>query len=166
MPTRIVATDRAPKAIGPYSQGVLVERPGGSTLHCAGQLPLDPATGELVPGDIRAQTTRAMQNIEAVLAAAGMSFADVVRSHVYLVDLADFAAMNEAYGAFFRGAYPARATKPVSALPRGARGEVGVEAGRDAPARAARKARPRPAARRAARRTRGRPARRAPRRRG
>lgn len=162
MPTRIVSTDRAPKAIGPYSQGVLVERPGGSTLHCAGQLPLDPATGELVPGDIRAQTARTMQNVEAVLAAAGMSFADVVRSHVYLVDLADFAAMNEAYGAFFRGAFPARATIPVTALPRGARVEVVVEAVRDAPARAVRKARPR----RAAKRTRSRPARRAPRRRG
>jgi 2-iminobutanoate/2-iminopropanoate deaminase len=155
MPTRIVSTDRAPKAIGPYSQGVLVERPGGVTLHCAGQLPLDPATDELVPGDIRAQTARVMQNIEAVLAAAGMSFADVVRSHVYLVDLADFAAMNEAYGAFFQGAFPARATIPVAALPRGARVEVVVEAVRDAPAaRAARKARPRPAARRAARRVR------------
>lgn len=160
MPTRILEADGAPRAIGPYSLAVRVERPGGSTLHCAGQLPLDPATGELVPGDIRAQTERVMRNVQAVLAAGGMGLGDVVRSHVYLVDLADFAAMNEVYGGFFQGAYPARATIPVTSLPKGARIEVVVEALKEAPAPAARRTAPRRAARKAAGRARRKPARR------
>jgi 2-iminobutanoate/2-iminopropanoate deaminase len=155
MPTRILEADGAPRAIGPYSLAVRIDRPGGTTLHCAGQLPLDPATGELVPGDIRAQVDRTMRNIQAVLAAGGMTFEHVVRTHVYLVDLADFAAMNEAYGSFFQGGHPARATIPVTGLPKGARVEIVVEAFREAAPRAARKARPRaPARRRAARATR------------
>jgi 2-iminobutanoate/2-iminopropanoate deaminase len=161
MPTRILEADGAPRAIGPYSLAVRVERPGGSTLHCAGQLPLDPATGELVPGDIRAQTERVMRNVQAVLAAGGMGLGDVVRSHVYLVDLADFAAMNEVYGGFFQGVFPARATIPVTSLPKGARIEVVVEALKEAPARAARRTAPRRAARKAAGRARRKPARKA-----
>jgi 2-iminobutanoate/2-iminopropanoate deaminase len=128
MPSRIIASDAAPRAIGPYSQAVLVEGPGGSTLYCAGQIPLDPASGELVTGDIRAQTERVLANIQGVLAGAGMSFADVVKSTVFLVDLADFAAMNEIYAGRFTGAFPARSTVQVAALPRGARVEIEVVA--------------------------------------
>jgi len=155
MPARIVASDRAPKAIGPYSQAILVEGPGVSTLHCAGQIALDPATGELVAGDVRAQTERVMENIEGVLAAAGMTFAEVVKTTVYLVDLADFASMNEVYGRRFTGRFPARSTAQVAALPRGAIVEIEVLAVRAgaAPARARRAGKPRgKAARRPARR--------------
>jgi len=128
MPTSIVATDRAPRAIGPYSQAVVVERPGGRTLYSAGQIALDPATGELVPGDVKAQTARVMQNLEGVLAAAGMTFADVVKTTVFLADMADFAAMNEVYGARFPERAPARSTVQAAGLPRGARVEIEVVA--------------------------------------
>jgi 2-iminobutanoate/2-iminopropanoate deaminase len=122
----VVAVPGAPRAIGPYSQAVLVEGPTGRTLWCSGQIPLDPATGELVPGDATAQTERIMRNVEAVLAGAGMSFANVVKSTVFLVDLADFAAMNAVYGSRFPADPPARSTVQVAALPRGARVEVEV----------------------------------------
>ncbi len=128
MPTRIIASESAPKAIGPYSQAVLLDRPGGKTLFCSGQIALDPATGELVPGDITAQTERVMQNVEAVLAAAGMGFGNVVKTTVFLADLADFARMNEVYGKRFAGAFPARSTVQVAALPRGSRIEIEVTA--------------------------------------
>ncbi|OFX21180.1 MAG: reactive intermediate/imine deaminase [Anaeromyxobacter sp. RBG_16_69_14] len=128
MPTRIIASQSAPKAIGPYSQAVLLDRPGGKTLFCSGQIALDPATGELVQGDITAQTERVMQNVEAVLTAAGMGFANVVKTTVFLADLADFARMNEAYGKRFTGAFPARSTVQVAALPRGSRVEIEVTA--------------------------------------
>ena len=117
-----ITTQGAPRAIGPYSQAI--EARGTRTLYLSGQIPLDPGTGELLQGDIGAQTERVMQNIEAVLAAAGMSFANVVKTTVYLVDLADFARMNEVYGKRFVGAYPARSTVQVAALPRGARVEI------------------------------------------
>ncbi len=126
MPKHIIATPDAPKAIGPYSQAVLVEGPAGRTLHCAGQIPLDPATGDLVAGDVAAQTERVLDNVRAVLAAAGMTFADVVKTTVYLTDLADFARMNEIYGRHFHEPHPARSTVPVSALPRGAKVEIEV----------------------------------------
>ncbi len=128
MPTRTIASQSAPKAIGPYSQAVLLDRPGGKTLFCSGQIALDPATGELVQGDITAQTERVMQNVEAVLTAAGMGFANVVKTTVFLADLADFARMNEAYGKRFTGAFPARSTVQVAALPRGSRIEIEVTA--------------------------------------
>ena len=128
MSNRIIAGEAAPRAIGPYSQAVLVERPGGATLYCAGQIPLDPATGELVAGDVRAQTERVLRNVEAVLAGAGMTFAQVVKSTVFLADLADFAAMNEVYARFFTAPFPARSTVQVAALPRGARVEIEVVA--------------------------------------
>jgi 2-iminobutanoate/2-iminopropanoate deaminase len=131
MPTRPITSSNAPKAIGPYSQAVLRDGPGGKTLHASGQIPLDPATGEIVPGDIAVQTERVMQNIEAVLAAAGMTFSHVVKTTVFLVDLADFARMNEVYGKRFAGAFPARSTVQVAALPRGARLEVEVLAAAD-----------------------------------
>ncbi len=128
MPTQIIATPDAPKAIGPYSQAVLLERAGARTLYCSGQIALDPATGELVQGDIAVQTERAMRNIEAVLAAARMTFANVVKTTVFLADMADFARMNEIYGRRFTAAPPARSTVQAAALPRGARVEIEVTA--------------------------------------
>jgi 2-iminobutanoate/2-iminopropanoate deaminase len=128
MAPTIVSSPAAPRAIGPYSQAVLVERGGGRTLYCSGQIPLDPATGELVPGDIIPQTERVLANVEAVLAAAGMSFADVVKTTVYLADLGDFARMNEVYARRVPSAPPARSTVQVAALPRGARVEIEVVA--------------------------------------
>jgi len=118
----VLSSPGAPKAIGPYSQGIAT--PPGRTLWLSGQIPLDPATGELVAGDVAAQARRVMENLGAVLAAGGAGFDDVVRATVYLVDLADFAKVNEIYGTFFRGAPPARATVQVAALPRGARIEI------------------------------------------
>jgi 2-iminobutanoate/2-iminopropanoate deaminase len=112
----------APKAIGPYSQAI--ESRGARTIWLSGQTPLDPATGELVAGDVAAQTERVMENLGAVLAAAGAGFKDVVRCTVYLTDLAEFARMNEVYGRRFPKDPPARATVQVSALPRGARVEI------------------------------------------
>ncbi|HEX9242177.1 MAG TPA: Rid family detoxifying hydrolase [Anaeromyxobacter sp.] len=119
---RIVSSPAAPKAIGPYSQAI--ESRGTRTLWLSGQIPLDPATGELVPGDVAAQAERVMENLGAVLAAAGAGFHDVVRCTVYLADLADFAKVNEVYGRRFPKDPPARATVQVAALPRGARVEI------------------------------------------
>ena len=103
-------------------------------LHAAGQIPIDPSTGELVAGDIAAQAERVMENIAAVLAHAEMGFSDVVKTTVYLVDLADFAAMNEVYGRRFQGDFPARSTVQVAALPKGSRIEVEVQAVKHPPA--------------------------------
>jgi 2-iminobutanoate/2-iminopropanoate deaminase len=112
----------APKAIGPYSQAI--EARGARTLWLSGQIPLDPATGELVAGDVAAQAGRVMENLRAVLAAAGAGFEHVVRCTIYLADLADFAKVNEVYGRCFPSDPPARATVQVAALPRGARVEI------------------------------------------
>jgi 2-iminobutanoate/2-iminopropanoate deaminase len=117
-----VHTDQAPRAIGPYSQAV--EAKGGRMVFLSGQIPLDPSSGELVAGDISAQTERVMQNLGAVLHAAQLGFADVVRCTIYLVDLGEFAAVNAVYGRHFPASPPARATVQVSALPRGARVEI------------------------------------------
>jgi 2-iminobutanoate/2-iminopropanoate deaminase len=126
---RTVASPHAPKAIGPYSQGVVTHlAPGVEQLHAAGQIPIDPATGELVGADAAAQTERVLENVAAVLEHAGMRFADVVKTTVFLVDLADFAAMNQAYERRFAGDFPARSTVQVAALPRGARVEIEVHA--------------------------------------
>ena len=122
MSAKIVETAGAPKAIGPYSQAV--EASGSRTLWLSGQIPLDPATGEMVQGDVAAQTERVMQNLGAVLARAGAGFEHVVRCTIYLVDLADFAKVNEVYGRSFPEDPPARATVQVAALPRGARVEI------------------------------------------
>jgi 2-iminobutanoate/2-iminopropanoate deaminase len=119
---KVVASAGAPKAIGPYSQAI--EASGARTLWLSGQIPLDPATGELVPGDIAAQAERVMDNLAAVLAAAGAGFQQVVRCTIYLADLADFAKVNEVYGRRFPKDPPARATVQVAALPRGARVEI------------------------------------------
>ena len=119
---RTISSPGAPKAIGPYSQAI--EARGARTLWLSGQIPLDPATGELVAGDVAAQTARVMENLRAVLAAAGAGFEHVVRCTVYLADLADFAKVNEVYGRQFPKDPPARATVQVAALPRGARVEI------------------------------------------
>ncbi len=116
----IVVSEKAPATIGPYSQAVKV----GDFIFCSGQIPLDPATGEIVSGDVSAQAEQVMSNIAAVLAAAGVGFDRAVKSTIYLVDMADFAAVNEEYGRCFPGHKPARSTVAVAALPRGARVEI------------------------------------------
>ena len=119
MPERI-ESDAAPKAIGPYSQAI---RAGGF-VFCSGQIGLDPATGNIVSGGTAAEAERVMKNLAAVLGAAGLDFANVVRTTIYLVDLADFATVNEIYGRHLSEPYPARATVGVAALLRGARVEI------------------------------------------
>ena len=123
MPRQTIATPEAPKAIGPYAQAVSV--PAGRLVFCSGQIPLDPATGEMVgAGDVRVQTERVMKNLAAVLSAAGASFADVTKTTIYLTDLQDFAVVNEVYARFLGEAPPARATVQVAGLPRGASVEI------------------------------------------
>lgn len=120
-PRTIISTDRAPKAIGPYSQAVRA----GDLLFCSGQVALDPATGELVgSGDVAAQTRQALDNLEAVLAAAGASLSSVVKTTIYLSDMNDFAVVNEVYGERAGSEPPARATVEVSRLPKDARVEI------------------------------------------
>jgi reactive intermediate/imine deaminase len=120
MTRQIVHTDRAPKAIGPYSQAVRV----GQIVYLSGQIPLDPATGELVAGDIEVEARRAFDNLEAVAEAAGGSLANAVKVTIFLTDLANFAKVNEVMATYFGEPYPARATVGVAQLPRGARVEV------------------------------------------
>ncbi|OUM99072.1 MAG: deaminase [Firmicutes bacterium ZCTH02-B6] len=120
MERQTIHTDRAPKAIGPYSQAVKA----GGFVFVSGQIPLDPETGQLVDGDIVAQTERVLKNVQAVLEAAGASMADVVRATVYLKDLNDFAVVNEVYARFFPSAPPARVAVEVSRLPRDVRVEI------------------------------------------
>lgn len=115
-----VSTPAAPKAVGPYSQAVRA----GDLLFVSGQIPLDPATGALVAGDIAAQTRRVMLNLEGILKAAGARFDDVVRATVFLANIDDFPAMNEVYGEFFSIPAPARSTIEASRLPRGAKLEI------------------------------------------
>ncbi|HEY9016056.1 MAG TPA: RidA family protein [Gemmatimonadales bacterium] len=122
MPLETISTSGAPKAIGPYSQAITAN----GFLFTAGQVALDPATGELVAGGIAEQTARALENLRAILAEAGSSFSQVVKTTVFLVDMADFAAMNEVYGRVFGAHRPARSTVAVAALPRGARVEIEV----------------------------------------
>jgi 2-iminobutanoate/2-iminopropanoate deaminase len=117
-----ISTPSAPRAIGPYSQAI--EARGARTLYLSGQIPLDPATGELVKGTVEEETARVVENLRAVLAAAGAGFEHVVKTTIFLVDMADFARVNEAYGRAFPKDPPARATVAVAALPRGARVEI------------------------------------------
>jgi reactive intermediate/imine deaminase len=117
---QIIHTDGAPKAIGPYSQAVRV----GDTVYVSGQIPLDPATGTLVSGDIEAEIRRVLENISAIVLAAGGSLAQVVKVNVFLTDLTHFAAVNQLMAAYFSEPYPARAAIGVAALPRGARIEM------------------------------------------
>jgi 2-iminobutanoate/2-iminopropanoate deaminase len=117
---KIVSTDRAPKAIGPYSQAVT----SNGWVFLSGQIPLDPATGQMVDGDIAAQTQRVIENLEAVLEAAGSSLERVVKTTVYLKDMGEFARMNEVYGRYFSTQPPARATVEAARLPRDVRVEI------------------------------------------
>ncbi len=120
MSVRIVHTDNAPAAIGPYSQAIVA----GNFLYTAGQIPLDPNTGQIVPGDVTVQTDRVMRNLTAVLEAAGTSWANVVKTTVFLQDMGDFPRVNEVYGRMIGDARPARSTVQVSALPRGVLVEI------------------------------------------
>jgi len=115
-----ISTDAAPAAIGPYSQAI---RTGG-WLFCSGQIPLDPASGQLVPGGVAEQTVRVLDNLSAVLAAAGLGLGDVVKTTVFLTTMDDFPAMNEVYQSYFTESPPARSTVAVAALPKGAQVEI------------------------------------------
>ena len=117
-----IATDRAPQAIGPYSQAVRA----GNQIYCSGQIPLDPATGAIIDGDIATQTRQVLTNLSKVLEAAGGSLDHVVKTTVYLADMNDFAAMNAVYGTFFTSPAPARSTVQAARLPRDARVEIDV----------------------------------------
>src|SRR5713226_4836772 len=125
---KIISTSEAPAAVGPYSQAVRV----GATIYCAGQIPLDPRSGQIVSGDIAAQTRRVLDNISAVLKAEGLSFESIVKTTIFLTDLADFQAVNEIYASYFKQAPPARSTVEVPALPKGARVEIEAIAVADA----------------------------------
>ena len=118
----IITTDKAPQAIGPYSQGVKA----GGMVFFSGQIPLDPVTGEMVGKGIAAQTERVMENIAALLTAAGLGFGDVVKCTIYLTDLANFAIVNDIYGRRFPADPPARSTVEVKGLPRGGGVEIEV----------------------------------------
>jgi 2-iminobutanoate/2-iminopropanoate deaminase len=120
MTLNTVATDKAPKAIGPYSQAIVAD----GIVYTAGQVALDPQTGELVGSTVAEQTDQALKNIAAVLVAAGSSLGQVVKTTVYLADMADFAAMNEVYARHFGGHRPARSTVQAAGLPKGARVEI------------------------------------------
>ena len=119
---KIVSTGEAPAAIGPYSQAVR----GGNFLFCSGQIPLDPKSGQIVSGDIAAHTRRVLDNIGAVLKAEGLTFETIVKTTIFLTDLADFQTVNEIYGLYFKQQPPARSTVQVSALPKGANIEIEV----------------------------------------
>jgi len=119
---KIVSTNEAPAAIGPYSQGVR----SGRFLFCSGQIPLDPKSGQIVPGDIAAQTRRVLDNIAAVLRAEGLTFDNVVKTTIFLTDLGDFQTVNEIYGSYFKQNPPARSTVQVAGLPKSANVEIEV----------------------------------------
>lgn len=121
MDKHVVATDRAPRAIGPYSQAIA----HGGLVFCSGQIALDPHTGEMVgAADVRVQARRVLDNLKAVVEAAGSSLDRVLRCTIYLTDLGDFGAVNEIYGSYFAGAPPARATVQVAGLPKGGMVEI------------------------------------------
>jgi 2-iminobutanoate/2-iminopropanoate deaminase len=120
MTRRAVSTSAAPSAVGPYSQAIATD----DLVFCSGQVGLDPATGELVSGGVEAQTERALKNLEAVLDAAGCSFADVVKTTCFLADIGDFATFNAVYARFFPDPQPARSTFQVAALPKAASVEI------------------------------------------
>ena len=120
----IIKPVKSAPAVGPYNHAVRI----GDLLFCAGQIPLDPATGNLVSGDIKTQTQRVLENVKAILDDQRLTFANVVKSTVFLVNLADFAAMNEIYAKFFTADFPARSTIQVAALPKGAAVEIEVVA--------------------------------------
>jgi len=118
----IIKPAKSPAAVGPYNHAVRV----GDLLFCAGQIGIDPKTASLVPGDIKAQTDRALQNVKAILDDQGLTFANVVKSTVFLTNIADFVAMNEVYAKYFTESFPARSAVQASALPKGASVEIEV----------------------------------------
>ncbi len=118
----IIKPAKSPAAVGPYNHAVRV----GDLLFCAGQIPIEPATGNLITGDIKAQTERVLENVKAILDDQQLTFANVVKSTVFLTDLANFAGMNEIYAKYFTGEFPARSTIQVAALPKGANVEIEV----------------------------------------
>src|SRR5208282_4052125 len=118
----IIKPAKSPAAIGPYNHAVRV----GGLLFCAGQIPIDPATGNLVSGDIKAQAERTLENVKAILDDQKLTFANVIKSTVFLTNLADFAGMNEVYAKYFTADFPARSTIQVAALPKGASVEIEV----------------------------------------
>ena len=120
----IIKPAKSPTAVGPYNHAVRV----GDLLFCAGQIPIEPATGNLVEGDIKVQTDRVLQNVQAILEAQGLTFAHVVKSTVFLTDLANFAGMNEIYAKYFTSDFPARSTIQVAGLPKAASVEIEVVA--------------------------------------
>ena len=119
---KIISTSEAPAAIGPYSQAVR----NGNFLFCSGQIPLDPKSGQIVPGDIATQTRRVLDNVGAVLKAEGLTFENIVKTTIFLTNLDDFQTVNEIYGSYFKQEPPARSTVQVSALPKGAKVEIEV----------------------------------------
>src|SRR3979411_1712987 len=121
---KIISTSEAPAAVGPYSQAVRV----GSTIYCAGQIPLDPKSGRIVSGGVDLQTRRVLDNVTAVLKAEGLTFDDIVKTTIFLTALGDFQTVNEIYGSYFEGEPPARSTVQVAGLPQGARGEIAGDA--------------------------------------
>jgi 2-iminobutanoate/2-iminopropanoate deaminase len=125
---KIISTSDAPAAVGPYSQAVRV----GTTVYCAGQIPLDPKTGDIVSGGIDVQTRRVLDNVTAVLKAEGLTFSDIVKTTIFLMDLGDFQKVNEIYGSYFKQSPPARSTVQVAGLPKSARVEIEVIAVADA----------------------------------
>lgn len=120
MSKQIISTDKAPAAVGPYSQAVVSQR----LVFCSGQVPLDPTTGKLVEGDIKVQTARVCENLAAVLAAQGLSLDNVVKTTVFLADIRDFPDVNAVYKEYFKAPCPARSCVQVAALPLGARLEI------------------------------------------
>lgn len=123
---RIYETKGAPAPVGPYSQAV----EANGMLYCSGQIAIDPATNQVLTGDVREQTQRVMENIKAVLTAADLNFAHIVKTTIYLTNMADFAAVNEIYANYFKGNFPARSTVAVAGLPKGVNVEVEVLAQR------------------------------------
>lgn len=118
----VIHTDFAPKAVGPYSQAVRV----GAFMYCSGQIAIDPTTNEVMKAPVKEQTQRVMKNIEAVLKQGNMTFANVVKTTIFLTDMNDFATVNEVYASYFSGAFPARSTVAVAGLPKGVQVEIEV----------------------------------------
>lgn len=125
---KIISTTDAPAAVGPYSQAIRI----GNFVFCSGQIPLDPKSGQIVEGDIKAQTQRVMDNITAVLRAEGLTFENIVKTTIFLTDLDDFQTVNELYASYFKSDPPARSTVQVAALPKGASVEIEVIAAANA----------------------------------
>lgn len=122
MNKRIIASEKAPAAIGPYSQAVLVN----DTLYCSGQIPIDASTGDLVSGDIRKETEQVMKNIGYVLSEAGMDFSNIVKASIFMADMADYAMINEVYAQYFESSPPAREAVAVRTLPKNVNVEISV----------------------------------------